>query len=196
MPRGSKRGERRGGRQRATPNKRTALTDRILAAASEHPSASQHELFAIACGRQSNCGAEIPDRPRIAINRLNRYEATLRRQLARSCLCLMPWIAANHRKGGAFFPAMMGRPARSKVIDYALTTRPRRSPERDVGSNCIVLAIIRAGACKLANLSWRRRNSPRKGARPERRTRSTKAMHQDLNALRRPTPTALHQIEA
>ena len=80
MPRGSKRGERRGGRQRATPNKRTALTDRILAAASEHPSASQHELFAIACGRQSNCGAEIPDRPRIAINRLNRYEATLRRQ--------------------------------------------------------------------------------------------------------------------
>ena len=47
MPRGSKRGERRGGRQRTTPNKRTALTDRILAAASEHPSASQHELFAI-----------------------------------------------------------------------------------------------------------------------------------------------------
>ncbi len=47
MPRGSKPGERRGGRQRTTPNKRTVLTDRILAAASEHPSASRHELIAI-----------------------------------------------------------------------------------------------------------------------------------------------------
>ena len=34
MPRGSKPGERRGGRQRATPNKRTVLRDRILAVAS------------------------------------------------------------------------------------------------------------------------------------------------------------------
>ncbi len=47
MPRGSKPGERRGGRQPATPNKRTVLTDRILAAASEHPSASRPELLAI-----------------------------------------------------------------------------------------------------------------------------------------------------
>ena len=47
MPRGSKPGERRGGRQRTTPNKRTILTDRIVAAVSEHPSASRHELLAI-----------------------------------------------------------------------------------------------------------------------------------------------------
>lgn len=47
MPRGSKPGERRGGRQRATPNKRTVLTDRILAVAPEHPGASRHELIAI-----------------------------------------------------------------------------------------------------------------------------------------------------
>jgi hypothetical protein len=47
MPRGSKPGERRGGRQRTTPNKRTILTDRILAAASEHPGATLHKLFAI-----------------------------------------------------------------------------------------------------------------------------------------------------
>jgi hypothetical protein len=40
MPRGSKPGERRGGRQRATPNKRTVLTDRILAVASANPTAS------------------------------------------------------------------------------------------------------------------------------------------------------------
>ena len=33
MPRGSKPGERRGGRQRATLNRRTVLTNRILAAA-------------------------------------------------------------------------------------------------------------------------------------------------------------------
>jgi hypothetical protein len=31
MPRGSKPGERRGGRQRATPNKKTALTNAALA---------------------------------------------------------------------------------------------------------------------------------------------------------------------
>jgi hypothetical protein len=47
MPRGSKPGERRGGRQGATRNKRTILTDRILAAASEHPSAARQELLAI-----------------------------------------------------------------------------------------------------------------------------------------------------
>jgi hypothetical protein len=47
MPRGSKPGERRGGRRRATPNKRTVLTDRILAAASCNPTATRHELLLI-----------------------------------------------------------------------------------------------------------------------------------------------------
>jgi hypothetical protein len=47
MPRGSKPGERRGGRQRATPNKRTVLTDRILAVASANPTASCDDLVAI-----------------------------------------------------------------------------------------------------------------------------------------------------
>jgi hypothetical protein len=47
MPRGSKPGERRGGRQRATPNKRTVLTDRILAIASANPTASADELVAL-----------------------------------------------------------------------------------------------------------------------------------------------------
>ncbi|MGC2124662.1 MAG: hypothetical protein WA652_17575 [Xanthobacteraceae bacterium] len=41
MLRGSKPGERRGGRKRATPNKRTVLTDRILSIGLEHP-----DLFA------------------------------------------------------------------------------------------------------------------------------------------------------
>jgi hypothetical protein len=47
MPRGSKPGERRGGRRRATPNKRTILTDRILAVASANPTASYDEIVAI-----------------------------------------------------------------------------------------------------------------------------------------------------
>jgi hypothetical protein len=47
MPRGSKPGERRGGRQRATPNKRTVLVERILAVASCNPTATRHELLLI-----------------------------------------------------------------------------------------------------------------------------------------------------
>jgi hypothetical protein len=64
MPRGSKPGERRGGRHRATPNKRTVLTDRILAAASTHPSASWHELLAILVKDQA-----LPADIRIAVAR-------------------------------------------------------------------------------------------------------------------------------
>jgi hypothetical protein len=45
MPRGSKPGERRGGRKRATLNKRTLLRERILASASAHPTATPHELL-------------------------------------------------------------------------------------------------------------------------------------------------------
>jgi hypothetical protein len=47
MPRGSKPGERRGGRQRATPNRRTVLTNRILAVAAANPAATVHELVLI-----------------------------------------------------------------------------------------------------------------------------------------------------
>jgi hypothetical protein len=47
MTRGSKPDERRGGRQRATPNKRTVLTDRILATASSNPIASSREILLI-----------------------------------------------------------------------------------------------------------------------------------------------------
>src|SRR5436309_11931250 len=44
MPRGSKPGERRGGRQRAIPNRRTVLTNRILAAAAGNPASTANEL--------------------------------------------------------------------------------------------------------------------------------------------------------
>jgi hypothetical protein len=41
MLRGSRPGERRGGRKRSTPNRRTILRDRILSIGSDHPGASQ-----------------------------------------------------------------------------------------------------------------------------------------------------------
>jgi hypothetical protein len=45
MLRGSRPGERRGGRKRGTPNRRTILRDRILAIGSEHPAASQRAFL-------------------------------------------------------------------------------------------------------------------------------------------------------
>jgi hypothetical protein len=45
MPRGSKPGERRGGRQLATPNKRSVLRERILAIASANPTIAPHDVL-------------------------------------------------------------------------------------------------------------------------------------------------------
>lgn len=45
MLRGSRPGERRGGRKLDTPNRRTVLTDRILSIGSDHPTASRHSLL-------------------------------------------------------------------------------------------------------------------------------------------------------
>jgi hypothetical protein len=64
MPRGSKPGERRGGRQRATPNRRTVLRDRILAVASAKPAGTFREFVPILVGDQA-----LPDDIRIAIAR-------------------------------------------------------------------------------------------------------------------------------
>jgi hypothetical protein len=75
MPRGSKPGERRGGRQRATPNKRTVLTDRILAVASCHPTATRHEFLLILAEDQL-----LPADIRIAIARKS-FPATTSRPL-------------------------------------------------------------------------------------------------------------------
>jgi hypothetical protein len=46
MPRGSKPGERRGGRQRSTPNQRTLLIDRLLEVASVQATATHEEIIA------------------------------------------------------------------------------------------------------------------------------------------------------
>ena len=45
MLRGSAPGERRGGRTRGTPNRRTILRDRILSIGLDDPAASQHAFF-------------------------------------------------------------------------------------------------------------------------------------------------------
>ncbi len=45
MLRGSRPGERRGGRRRLTPNRRTILTDRILAIGLDHPAVSRREFL-------------------------------------------------------------------------------------------------------------------------------------------------------
>jgi hypothetical protein len=45
MLRGSRPGERRGGRSRGTPNRRTILRDRILAIGSDHPAATQRAFL-------------------------------------------------------------------------------------------------------------------------------------------------------
>ena len=74
MPRGSKPGERRGGRQRATPNKRTVLTDRILAVASANPTAACDAIVAILAKHQA-LAADV----RVAIARI-RWRAFAIRQ--------------------------------------------------------------------------------------------------------------------
>ena len=57
MPRGSKPGERRGGRQRGTPNKKTALRDSALAAAATNPDISPLD-YLLGIVRDSNESSE------------------------------------------------------------------------------------------------------------------------------------------
>jgi hypothetical protein len=45
MPRGSKPGERRGGRQRGTPNKKTALRNAVISAADLDPNISPRDFM-------------------------------------------------------------------------------------------------------------------------------------------------------
>src|SRR6202048_1300731 len=58
MPRGSKSGERRGGRQRGTPNKKTALRDSALAAAATNPDISPLD-YLLGIVRDANASSEL-----------------------------------------------------------------------------------------------------------------------------------------
>ena len=58
MPRGSKPGERRGGRQRGTPNKKTALMNAAIAAAAANPAISPPD-FLLGLMRDPNASSEL-----------------------------------------------------------------------------------------------------------------------------------------
>src|SRR3981081_2990934 len=58
MPRGSKPGERRGGRQRGTPNKKTALRSAALAAAAANPDMAPLD-FLLGIMRDPNLSSEL-----------------------------------------------------------------------------------------------------------------------------------------
>jgi hypothetical protein len=58
MPRGSKPGERRGGRQRGTPNKKTALVNVVFGVAAANPDISPLE-FLLGIMRAPNVSAEL-----------------------------------------------------------------------------------------------------------------------------------------
>ena len=58
MPRGSKPGERRGGRQRGTPNKKTALMNAAIDAAAANPDISPLD-FLLGIMRDPNASSEL-----------------------------------------------------------------------------------------------------------------------------------------
>ena len=78
MPRGSKIGERRGGRQRGTPNRRTVFVERILAIASERQMKSAYDFIDILVKDK-----ELP--------------ADLRMAIARKFLLGVPWRSVGTR---------------------------------------------------------------------------------------------------
>ena len=59
MPRGSKPGERRGGRQRGTPNKKTALRNAAIGAADLDPNISPRDFM---LGLMRNCDLPLAER--------------------------------------------------------------------------------------------------------------------------------------
>jgi hypothetical protein len=92
MPKGSKPGERRGGRQRATPNKRTVLRDRILAVAAAKPTGTFREFLPILVGDQV-----LPDDIRIAIARKVSAEKPSKKASARANKTLATKVQAAER---------------------------------------------------------------------------------------------------
>jgi hypothetical protein len=74
MPRGSKPGERRGGRQRGTPNKKTALRSATLAAAAANPDMAPLD-FLLGIMRDPNVSSDLRIRVAQAAAPLHSREA-------------------------------------------------------------------------------------------------------------------------
>ena len=129
MPRGSKPGERRGGRQRATRNKRTVLTDEILAVASAHPTASCDELVAILVKDQA-----LPASSRVAV--------------ARKWIAAAPLPSANGRskKPDVLAFGAIERTTPIKPYPHAANAMPpstrSASPNASPATNVAVLPVL------------------------------------------------------
>ena len=102
MPRGSKPGERRGGRQRGTPNKKTALKNAALAAAAANPDISPLD-FLLGIMRDPATSSNLRVKIALAVVRLThakpaiarRDDPTQSRELIDGARSLIDAAAAN-----------------------------------------------------------------------------------------------------
>jgi len=79
MPRGSKPGERRGGRQRGTPNKKTALRNEALAAAAANPDVSPLD-FLLGIMRDPTTSSDLRVKIALAVVRPTRAKPAIARR--------------------------------------------------------------------------------------------------------------------
>jgi hypothetical protein len=140
MPRGSRPGERRGGRQRATPNKRTVLTDRILAVASANPTASCDELVAILVKDQA-----LPASSRVAVARKWFAAAPLPSANGRSKKRNVHGFQATERTA----PIKSDRSA-ANATPLSATAMPGASPTTNNTMPPVLLGIVQDSATKPA----------------------------------------------
>ena len=145
MPRGSKPGERRGGRQRATPNKRTVLTERILAVASANPTASFDELVAILIKDKT-----LPASSRVAIAR--KWSPAARQRSVHD---------RSKKPAGAF--QAIERTAPNKSDHRAANTTPQSktgaSPDASTAANFAMLPVLFSIAQDSATTAAERRQA-------------------------------------
>jgi hypothetical protein len=146
MPRGSDKGERRGGRQRATPNKRTVLADRISAVASANPTASCDEIVAILVKDQA-----LPASSRLAVAR--KWLAAARSRSAKG--------RTEHLNDLGF--QATERPAPRKSDCGVARTMPQStigaSPKARTATNRVVLSVLFSIAQDTATTAAERRQA-------------------------------------
>jgi hypothetical protein len=137
MPRGSKPGERRGGRQRATPNKRTLLAERILWIAAASPTASHDEIVTSLMNDPM-----LPASLRLAVAQAWHADARSRRPgfRPRKCSSKTSQPFEPSAAVSADRPVAEGAPENAKSVD------PSATVERSVLP--ILFAIAQDGAAK------------------------------------------------
>jgi hypothetical protein len=180
MLRGSRPGERRGGRTQGTPNQRTILRDRILSIGLDHPAASQRAFLLklvkdrklpadTRMARQSERGrfgrpgherwpaAGPPLRKRVSPQRALRWlRACKRPQWLRPSetgilRCSTPCLALSR------MPRQIpkrGEKRRLKIAEFLLPKAGRHPPDRYRGCESVrrAMALFRARCCKCSIL--------------------------------------------